>query len=166
MQRHNNDDEMLEALHTLRLFCGTDSSPPSTITCSDLDRSADTLSRGQRQLLCIARGLLRRSRVLVLDEATASVDHATDEATQAGLRASVAAGTTVLTITHRLLTVADYDRVVVLKAGGVAEQGFIGEFLGRKGEEETLFRHMYVKSVDLREIERLTGLMARIGDSG
>lgn len=170
LQRHNNnDEEMLEALRTVRFLCGTTSGPSSSsssITYSVLDRSADTLSRGQRQLLCIARGLLRRSRVLVLDEATASVDHATDEATQAGLRASVAADTTVLTIAHRLLTVADYDRVVVLEAGRVAEQGSIGELLGRRGEEETLFRHMCVESGDLGEIERLAGLTARTGDSG
>lgn len=89
----------------------------------------------QRQVLCVARGLLRRSKVLVLDEATASVDHAADAAIQAGLRAHVAGtGTTVIAVAHRLRTIADYDRVVVLDGGRVAEQGRVRELLLLLGE--------------------------------
>jgi len=80
------------------------------------------LSAGQRQLVCTARALLRGSRVLVLDEATASVDMETDELIQQTLR-RVLGGVTVLTIAHRLATVMDYDRVVVLSAGAVLEAG-------------------------------------------
>ncbi|MCJ1350607.1 MAG: hypothetical protein MMC33_000588 [Icmadophila ericetorum] len=149
LHRHK-DDEMLEAVRAVRLLGTTD---PALITYSDLDRPADTLSRGQCQLLCIARGLLRRSRVLVLDEATASVDHATDVAIQAGLRASIAAGTTVLTIAHRLLTIADYDRIVLLDAGRVVEQGSIRDLLGRRGES-AMFRRLCEESGDIEEIER------------
>ena len=152
LQRHN-DEEMLEALRAVHFRCAVD---PRSITYSDLDSAADTLSLGQRQLLCIARGLLRRSRVLVLDEATASVDHATDEMTQAGLRASVAAGTTVLAIAHRLLTIADYDRVVVLDAGHVVEEGSIRDLLGHRGER-AMFRRMCEESGDIGEIERVAG---------
>lgn len=101
----------------------------------DLTQAARNLSRGQCQLLCVARGLLRRSRVLVLDEATASVDHVADGAVQAGLRAQAKEnGTTIITIAHRLLSIADYDRVVVLEAGRVIEQGTVRELLGREGE--------------------------------
>lgn len=114
-------------------------------------------SRGQRQLLCIARGLLRRSRVLVLDEATASVDHNTDVAIQAALRASVAAGTTVLTIAHRLLTIADYDRVIVLDAGRIVEQGSIRDLLRRSGDS-ALFRRMCEESGDIEEIRKASPL--------
>jgi len=78
------------------------------------------LSAGQRQLVCTARALLRGSRVLVLDEATASVDMETDELIQQTLR-RVLGGVTVLTIAHRLATVMDYDRVVVLSAGAPLE---------------------------------------------
>lgn len=146
----NTDEEMIEALRAVHLLGPGNS---HSITYSDLDRAANTLSLGQRQLLCIARGLLRRSRVLLLDEATASVDHQTDIAIQAGLRMSAAAGTTILVIAHRLLSIADYDRVVVLSAGRVVEQGSIQRLLSRRGKD-AVFRQMCEDSGDINEIER------------
>ncbi|KAK2811389.1 hypothetical protein FQN49_008463, partial [Arthroderma sp. PD_2] len=150
LQDHgHNEDALLDALRAVCLFPES-----SNITYTDLDRPAETLSRGQRQLLCIARGLLRQSRLLVLDEATASVDHATDAAIQAGLRASIKTGTTVITIAHRLLTIADYDRALVLDEGQVVEEGAIWELLDRRGENAR-FRRMCEESGDLVEIEKL-----------
>lgn len=85
-----------------------------------ISESGENMSVGQRQLVCLARALLRRTNVLVLDEATAAVDLETDSLIQATIRKEFA-HCTVLTIAHRLNTILDSDRVLVLDAGQVAE---------------------------------------------
>lgn len=89
-------------------------------------------STGQRQLLTCARALLRRSRVVVLDEATSATDVASDAALQAAVRTSFA-GSTVLTIAHRVHTIIDSDRVLVLENGRVAEFDAPEVLLSRPG---------------------------------
>ncbi|KAK0703815.1 hypothetical protein B0T26DRAFT_657262 [Lasiosphaeria miniovina] len=89
-----------------------------------ISQGGRNLSQGQRQLVCLARALLTRPRILVLDEATSAVDHATDAALQASLRREFATtGCTVIVIAHRLSTIADFDRILVLEKGQVAEIG-------------------------------------------
>jgi ABC-type methionine transport system ATPase subunit len=88
------------------------------------------LSQGQRQLVCLARSLLKRPKIVVLDEATSAVDRGTDSNIQESLRKEfAAAGCTVLVIAHRLSTVADFDRLLVLEKGRVAEMGSPRELL-------------------------------------
>ena len=88
---------------------------------------------GQRQLVCLARALLRRPKVLILDEATASVDYETDRLIQTTIRAEFEG--TVLNIAHRLNTIMDADQILVLGAGAIVEAGHPAELLQAAGGE-------------------------------
>ena len=102
---------------------------------SDSARGAGTqLSAGQRQLLALTRAIATRPAVLLLDEATAVVDGASDAAFRAALRSAVLPqGTAVLTVAHRLATARDADRVVVMAHGRIVEAGPPGELLAAGG---------------------------------
>jgi ABC-type multidrug transport system fused ATPase/permease subunit len=94
------------------------------------------LSLGQRQLICLARALLKKSKILVLDEATSSVDSKTDAQVQDTIRREfVDKGVTVMTVAHRLDTVLGYDKIAVLGSGNLTEYGSPSELLRNpKGE--------------------------------
>lgn len=104
-----------------------------------------SLSAGQRQLLCFARALLRKSKILVLDEATSAVDLDTDKAIQNIIRGPAFADVTILTIAHRLHTIMESDRILVMDAGKVAELDSPANLLSK----ETSIFHSLVSEAGL-----------------
>lgn len=97
-----------------------------------LEQRGQNLSQGQRQLLSFARALVADPAILILDEATASVDSITEEKIQLALR-SLLAGRTSIIIAHRLATVRDADRIIVLQQGRIIEQGSHDALVARGG---------------------------------
>ncbi|XP_049530637.1 ATP-binding cassette subfamily C member 4 [Anopheles darlingi] len=120
------DDELWSALDQVELKEPV-SSLAGGLECRMSDGGSN-FSMGQRQLVCLARAILRDNKILVLDEATANVDPETDKLIQTTIRTKFA-HCTVLTIAHRLHTVMDSDRVLVMDAGRVVEFGHPHELL-------------------------------------
>ncbi|KAG0307031.1 hypothetical protein BGZ98_001224 [Dissophora globulifera] len=125
------------------------------ISFSSLDNpvseGGSNFSQGQRQLLCMARALLRNSKIIVMDEATASVDFATDKLIQSAIQQEFE-NSTVLCIAHRLNTIILYDKVLVLDHGKVLEYDTPANLLagdGIAGREKSHFREMCERSGEL-----------------
>lgn len=115
---------------------------------SQLGRGGITLSAGQRQLVSFARVFLANPRVLILDEATASLDIPSERAVQAALR-TVLAGRTALVIAHRLSTVLGADRVLVIHEGSVVEDGTPQQLIASGGR----FAAMYASWDELNQVQ-------------
>jgi len=107
-----------------------------------LEQRGQNLSVGERQLLSFARALLADPQILILDEATASIDSFVEARIQQALRV-VMKGRTSLLIAHRLATVRDADRIIVLKDGEILEQGSPAELLAAGGLYANLHRHNF-----------------------
>ncbi|NXK25049.1 MRP2 protein, partial [Arenaria interpres] len=124
------DEEVWKALELAHLKTYVQALPEGLLHL--VSEGGENLSVGQRQLVCLARALLRKAKILILDEATAAVDLETDHLIQTTIRSEFA-DCTVLTIAHRLHTIMDSNRVLVLQAGRIAEYDSPEELLKKQG---------------------------------
>ena len=104
----------------------------------------DLLSTGEKQLISFARAIIGEPRVLILDEATSSVDTMTEQIIQKALT-KVTEGRTSFIIAHRLSTVRDADVIIVVKDGKIVEQGTHKELMKLKGYYNSLYTRQYEK---------------------
>ncbi|KAF4340544.1 ATP-dependent bile acid permease [Fusarium beomiforme] len=163
----NTDDELRESLGRVHLV---DSQPVTPTTepasaatstlaakntnifrdlSSPISESGGNLSQGQRQLLCLARAIVARPKIMVLDEATSAVDMATDALIQRSIREEFT-DSTLIVIAHRLSTIADFDRILVLADGQVAEFGTPKELWQQDG----VFRDMCESSGEKEKLKQ------------
>ncbi|XP_009957095.1 PREDICTED: canalicular multispecific organic anion transporter 1 isoform X1 [Leptosomus discolor] len=124
------DEEVWKALELAHLKTYVQTLPEGLLHL--VSEGGENLSVGQRQLVCLARALLRKAKILILDEATAAVDLETDHLIQTTIRSEFA-DCTVLTIAHRLHTIMDSNRVMVLQAGRIVEYDSPEELLKKQG---------------------------------
>ncbi|CAG8537245.1 20906_t:CDS:10, partial [Racocetra persica] len=115
---------------------------------SPVKENGSKFSQGQQQLIAMARALIRHSKLIIMDEATASIDFKTDHLIQATIREEFK-NSTVITIAHRLRTVIDYDRILVMDAGNIVEFD-IPYLLMQKSDG--LFRGMCERSGEFAEL--------------
>ncbi len=139
------EEEVWDALERARLADLVRSLPDGLATV--VGERGYRLSGGERQRLTIARLLLKRPRVVVLDEATASLDSTSEAAVQAAL-AEVLAGRTALVIAHRLSTIRAADRILVVEDGNFVQQGTHSELLAVGGRYQELYRTQFAETDD------------------
>lgn len=138
----------------------TTTNPPSEATTntnvfkslnSRISEGGLNLSQGQRQLLCLARAIVSRPKIMVLDEATSAVDMETDALIQRSIREEFT-DSTLIVIAHRLSTIADFDRILVLGEGKVVEFDTPAALMAK---DDGVFRDMVEKSGERAELERI-----------
>lgn len=115
---------------------------------TEVGEGGGRLSTGQKQLLSFARAILAEPQILVMDEATSSVDTETEVHIQRGL-ARVLTGRTSFVIAHRLSTVRSADRILVIEAGGIAEEGTHRELLAQRGRYHALYTQQRLRESGL-----------------
>jgi len=109
----------------------------------ELNEDASNVSQGQKQLLTIARAILADNKIMILDEATSSVDTRTEQQIQKAMN-HLMEGRTSFVIAHRLSTIRDADLILVMKDGDIIEQGNHEELLAKNGFYAELYNSQFV----------------------
>ena len=106
--------------------------------------NGDNLSAGERQLICMARAMIRKSKIIIMDEATSSIDYNTEQLIQQAILTKLK-DSTVITIAHRIKTILEYDKIIVFEQGKLIEQGSPKELIDKKdGHFYNLFSQSHV----------------------
>ncbi|KAJ2556682.1 hypothetical protein EV175_001839 [Coemansia sp. RSA 1933] len=140
----DDDNGMSIAEHMAGIFTSLD---------AEIKENGQNLAQGQRQLVSLARALFSRSRLIIMDEATASVDFDTDHRIQRTIRGPGFANSTLICVAHPLRTVIDYDRVLVLENGNVAEFDTPYDLLQN---EDDIFRSLCKKPNEYEYLPRMS----------
>ena len=154
-----SEEEIVEAARRAQMAATIAAMPAGLDTV--IGERGVKLSGGQKQRLAIARIFLKDPPILILDEATSALDTETERAIQLAL-AELSRGRTTLVVAHRLATIRDADRIVVVDQTGIAEQGAHGELLARGGIYQRLHgaRHAVESASSVRETEVSPPLLA------
>jgi ABC-type multidrug transport system fused ATPase/permease subunit len=126
------EDKLHDALRRVQLLADKGDEKSGLFTLdSPISTGGSNMSQGQRQLLCLARVLIRKPRIIILDEATSAVDNKTDLLIQDTIKKEFDG--TLIVVAHRLRTIAGFDQVIVMSDGKVVEIGKPDELLRKKG---------------------------------
>jgi ABC-type multidrug transport system fused ATPase/permease subunit len=146
-----DDATLNDALRASGLFSLQGEMEDGRITLdSPISAGGNNLSVGQRQILALARAIVRGSKLLILDEATSAIDYQTDSVIQASLRNELGGDVTLITVAHRLQTIMDADKIMVLDAGQIVEfdtpfqllkneKGKLRSLVDESGDRDNLF---------------------------
>ncbi|KAF8799457.1 multidrug resistance-associated ABC transporter [Phlegmacium glaucopus] len=158
----HDDATLNDALRAAGLFSLQEEMEEARLTLdSNMASGGGNLSVGQRQIITLARAMVRKSKLLILDEATSAIDYKTDSIIQATLRHQMNSDVTIITVAHRLQTIMDADKIMVLDDGRIAEfdspkallhktDGFLKSLVDGSGDKEAL----YAMALTDRQIER------------
>ncbi|KAF9007748.1 P-loop containing nucleoside triphosphate hydrolase protein [Hymenopellis radicata] len=146
-----DDASLNDALRAAGLFSLQDETEEGRITLdSTISSGGGNLSVGQRQIIALARAIVRGSKLLILDEATSAIDYKTDSIIQSSLRHELKGDVTLITVAHRLQTIMDADKIMVLDAGNLVEfdsptqllkneKGFLRALVDESNDKATLY---------------------------
>ncbi|KAJ7785936.1 hypothetical protein B0H16DRAFT_1681200 [Mycena metata] len=151
-----DDATLNSALRAAGLFALQREMDEGKITLdSEISSGGGNLSVGQRQILALARAIVRGSKLLILDEATSAIDYKTDSVIQSSLRNELPKDTTLLTVAHRLQTIMDADKIMVLDAGRIVEFDTPKELLKNK---KGMLRALVDESGDKHALYEMAGV--------